>query len=41
MQDIKNLLSSPANRERLFLATAGLFQGLATWIVVQSIHTNR
>lgn len=35
MQDIKNLLSSPANRERLFLATAGLFQGLATWIVVR------
>jgi Domain of unknown function (DUF4153) len=35
MQDIKNLLSTPANRERLFLASAGLLQGVATWIVVR------
>jgi hypothetical protein len=35
MQDIKNLLSTPANRERIYLATAGLLQGLATWIVVR------
>jgi uncharacterized protein DUF4153 len=35
MQDIKNLLSTPANRERLFLAVVGLLQGIATWIVVR------
>lgn len=35
MQDIKSLLSTSANRERLFLATVGLLQGLATWIVVR------
>ena len=35
MQDITNLLSSPANRERLLLATVGFLQGLATWIVVR------
>lgn len=35
MQDTTNLLRSPANRERLLLATAGLLQGLATWIVIR------
>jgi hypothetical protein len=35
MQDIKNLLSTPANRERLFLAVVGVLQGIATWIVVR------
>jgi Domain of unknown function (DUF4153) len=35
MQDIKNLMSIPANRERIFLATVGLLQGLATWGVLR------
>jgi len=35
MQDIKNLLSTPANRERIFLAIVGLLQGLATWSVLR------
>jgi len=35
MQDIKNLLSTAANRERLFLAMVGLLQGFAAWIVVR------
>ncbi|MDH4188021.1 MAG: DUF4153 domain-containing protein [Nitrospira sp.] len=29
------LLNQPVNRERLFLAIAGLLQGVATWIVVR------
>ena len=35
MQDIKNLLSTVANRERLLLAMVGLLQGFAIWIVVR------
>lgn len=35
MQDIKGLLSTPANRERILLATVGLLQGLATWGVLR------
>ena len=35
MQDIKHMLSTPANRERAFLAIVGLFQGLAIWIIIR------
>ena len=35
MQDIKHMLSTPANRERVFLAIVGLFQGLAIWMVIR------
>jgi hypothetical protein len=35
MQDFKNLLSTAANRERLFLAMVGLLQGFAIWIVAR------
>lgn len=34
MRDITSLLSIPANRERLFLAAAGLLQGFTAWMIV-------
>ena len=35
MEDIKAMLSTPANRERFVLAIVGLLQGLAVWIVIR------
>jgi len=35
MPNIKNLLSTPANCERILLAMVGLLQGLATWGVLR------